>query len=466
MKQPVLCISEYTRAVLHNSKRHFLSFNPKGDITMKHGNAMVVDTNILIHDPTSIITLMNDVNTIFLHSGVIMELNKLKGKSDIGRDCRQAIKLIEEFQIQNNYRLKIVRQSYFTDDLEHLDNNEIDHKIISLAYHLTNTNTKYDKVKLITRDAEMRIHARDLGIIVEDYESDNVNTRIPLCTQHFEIPYDIVDGVNLTINVNDVPYNNIIENECIICHIKDENETSFACIKKGDKYHILDNNINLMGIKPYSMCSSEYNWEQHIAMHQLLDPDIKVCFLIGSSGSGKTLLGLAAGIHNKKHYRNILVSRPMISLSGEDNMGYLPGGIEEKMAPWVKPIFRLLAFIRNTNEYNKKIIDNIRNGDKKKLDIEPIDYIRGNTFHNDYLLIDEAQNLTPTQIKSVITRCGEGTKIVFTGDLNQIDRPYLNKKSSGLNYASTKMKDNPMVSIINFNETVRSELVKFAEEVL
>ena len=440
---------------------------------MKNGNAMVVDTNVLIHDPQSIFTLMNDVNTIFIHSSVIMELNSNKSKPDIGKECRDSIKLIEKLQLEDNYRLKIINSTTFDDPgLKHLDIHKTDHKIIALAYNLTKENNKhkkYNKIKLITRDAEMRIHARTLDITVQDYVSDDVVTRIPLTTKHIKILPDIIDGEYQCIDACDIPdHDKIIQNEGIVCEVIQDDIVinKFACIKKGSVFKILDNNINVMGIKPYSMCSDSYNWEQHIALHQLLDDNIKICFLIGASGSGKTLLALASSIYQRKYYRNILVSRPMVSLNDETNMGFLPGMIEEKMAPWIKPIFRILTYLSNINETNKNIISKIREGNKKKLDIEPIDYIRGNTFHRDILIIDEAQNLTPSQIKSIITRCGEGTKMIFTGDLNQIDKRCLNKKSSGLNTASTKMKDNSMVSIINFNETVRSEVVRFAEEVL
>ncbi|MCK5020954.1 MAG: PhoH family protein, partial [Candidatus Peribacteraceae bacterium] len=239
---------------------------------------------------------------------------------------------------------------------------------------------------------------------------------------------------------------------------------SFVAIKKGDRFQIVNNSVSMMGLKPYSM-NGDPNWEQYVAMHHLLDRDIKCSFLIGGAGSGKTILALAAGLEQRRQFRNILVTRPMVPLEDEDRMGFLPGGVNEKMSPWLKPIFRSLSFIGGVHKDNEKIIQLVR--EKNKLEVEPLDYIRGMTYVKDLLIIDEAQNLTQHQIKTIITRAGEGAKIIFTGDLGQIDRmKKINADSSGLAYASVKMVDQPMVSVVHFKKTVRSELAHLAERLL
>ena len=435
-----------------------------------HMNAMVVDTNVLIHDPEAINILMNDVNILYIHSAVIIELDSLKNKIDIGRDCREAIRIIEKLHLENNHQLKIINTSNFDyPELLHLDSSVNDHKIIALAYNLTTNNIKFNKVKLLSKDTTVRILARDIGIQAENYISSNTLTKVPKEPRIFNVPFDkIEDDFSFKIQ------NSCVQNEGIVC-VSDWNgnfdtpypntewKENFTAIKKKDRFYVIPNDINIMGIKPYSMDGDE-NWEQYIAMYQLLDPDIKLCFMMGGSGSGKTMLSLAACIEQRKNFRNILVTRPMIHLEDNDRMGFLPGNIEEKMSPWIKPIWRSLSFISSFDDNNKNIIKRIK--ETGKISIEPLDYIRGMTYIKDILVVDEAQNLTPHQIKTIITRCGEESKIIFTGDLGQIDRKGIDINSSGLSYAGHTMKDNEMVGLSYFGKTVRSELADLAERLL
>ena len=436
-----------------------------------HMNAMVVDTNVLIHDPEAINILMNDVNILFIHSAVIIELDSLKNKIDIGRDCRESIRIIERLHKDNNRQLKIISKSDFSHpELSHLNSSTPDHKIIALAHNLlNNNNNKFNKIKLISKDTTVRILARDLNIQAEDYISTNTLTTIPKGPKIFNVPFDIIED-DFTFKVD----NACIQNEGVICvsdwdgnietpYANSEWKQNFTAIKKNDKFHIIPNTINIMGITPYSM-DGEENWEQYIAMYQLLDPDIQLCFMMGGSGSGKTMLSLAASIQLRKYFRNILVTRPMVHLEDDDRMGFLPGNINEKMSPWIKPIWRALSFISSFDDKNNNIITRIK--DLGKISVEPLDYIRGLTFIKDIIIVDEAQNLTPHQIKTIITRSGEGSKIIFTGDLGQIDKKGLDINSSGLAYAAQTMKDNNIVGLSYFGKTVRSELADLAEHLL
>ena len=200
-------------------------------------------------------------------------------------------------------------------------------------------------------------------------------------------------------------------------------------------------------------------------MAQLMDPDIKLVFLQGSTGSGKTLLALASALEQRRDYRQILITRPMVHLEDEDRIGFLPGPLQEKMSPWLRPIWRALNQLTENNQESKKLIEKLR--ESGKIDIEPLDFIRGMTFVKDFLIVDEAQNLTPHQVKTIITRSGMFSKLVFTGDTRQIDcRRRLDEKSNGLTYASNRLNNSPLVANSHFKYTVRSELADLAEKLL
>jgi len=199
--------------------------------------------------------------------------------------------------------------------------------------------------------------------------------------------------------------------------------------------------------------------------HFLYAPGGRSVIVKGGAGTGKTLLALAAALSVKRQYRQILVSRPMIHLEDKDNMGFLPGDIRDKMGPWLRPIWQNLSFLKEISSHNRGIIDKMI--EEKKIEIEPLDYIRGTTFWKCMLIIDEAQNLTPHQVKTIITRVGEGTKIIFTGDLDQIDRRRrLDKISSGLAYAVGRLRNQGIVASVKFKTSVRSELAKMGVELL
>jgi PhoH-like ATPase len=438
--------------------------------------AIVIDTNVLIHDPESIEILMNDINILFLHTSVIQELDKLKTQRDIGRDCREAIRKIEKLHIENHPRLRIIQRSDWNNPkLDHLDKSKNDHHIIALAYNLMNQYSSiYKEVKLISKDVAVRILARDLGIIVEDYISESIKID-DTSLKEVEVPIDSISLVNGDYIFRLPDMSKFINNEGVICwsdwngwypvQLNSEWRQNFVAIKKGDNFQVVPKDISMMGIIPYVMNGYEKNWEQYVAMAHLMDDDIKCSFLIGGSGSGKTLLALAAVLEQRKKFRNIMITRPMVHLEDEDRMGFLPGGPDEKMAPWLRPIYRTISYISSMSEDNKKIIERIK--DNNKIEIEPLDYIRGMTFVKDILLVDEAQNLTPHQMKTIITRIGENSKIIFTGDLGQIDRiKKINAETSGLAYASVKMAGEEEVSTVYFKKTVRSKLAEKAERLL
>ncbi|MDA3779648.1 MAG: PhoH family protein, partial [Bacteroidales bacterium] len=208
------------------------------------------------------------------------------------------------------------------------------------------------------------------------------------------------------------------------------------------------------------------NAEQTFSIHALMNPDIQLVALTGKAGTGKTLLALAAALEQKNNFNQILLARPIVPLANRD-LGFLPGDVQEKISPYMQPLFDNLSVIKNqykshTNEY--KSIDEML--DNEKLILSPLAYIRGRSLSNSFFIVDEAQNLTPHEIKTIITRAGEGTKIIFTGDVNQIDSPYLDIKSNGLSYLTDKLKGQDIFAHINLVKGERSYLAELASDLL
>jgi len=449
-------------------------------------NAIIADTNVYIHDPNAINFLREGGNTLFIPMVVIFELDNLKTKPDIGLDAHEALKRIEKATNGKDNSIEIIRNPTFN-DIKFLDKKTVDHVIIATAYEIKKKRGKdFKEVKLVTRDKTVRIIARNMHIHTDDYYREttkNFDSHLSIRTirvkdseisddkqgiYYFSFPYD--EG--------NEEHKGLLENSGIICKLEYSGEGKtwmpdwkgiFPAIKKGDKFRVIPKDINALCIKPYSINGNGPNWPQHIALAQLLDPEISLVFLEGGAGTGKTLLALAAAFERKKNFRQIYVTRPMIHLGDEDNMGYLPGNKDEKMQPWLAPIKQTLSFLKETGDgKNNKIIEQLENPASSKIVYEPLDYIRGMSLNHILLIVDEAQNLTPHQVKTIITRAGEHSTIFFTGDLDQIDRDRrrLDRETSGLAYAINRLADSPMVATTIFQDTVRSPLACLAEKLL
>jgi PhoH-like ATPase len=444
--------------------------------------AIIIDTNVAIHDPESIDVLRENGRTLFIPLVVIHELDALKDKPDIGIDAREALRRIEELTLGSEKTLRIIKQPYFK-GLDGLDKKQADHQVIAAANTVYLKMKEFANVALVSRDRPVRILAREFGFRAEDYTRDETEVSaaaalLPTAnvprgkiSSDFYFPHECVED-DLCIP----------ENGGVVCHSDWGGYTessvlgsrewgpAFAAIRKDDRFKIIPSNINAVGLKPYSLNGNGPNWHQYTAFTQLLDPSISLVFLQGGAGSGKTLLAMAAAIEMRSHYRRILITRPMVHLEDQNNMGFLPGDIEDKTGPWMRPIYEAIDYIKEVSgPHTRKIIEEMY--EHKKFTTEPLDYIRGMSFYKCLLIVDEAQNLTPHQVKTIITRAGEGTTIIFTGDLGQIDlRRRLDRRSSGLSYAISRMVGNEeecrMVAVTNFKETVRSDLAKFAEKKL
>ncbi len=418
--------------------------------------AFVLDTNVLIHDPNSIFRF--DDNDIVIPFVVIEELDRLKkGQGEIAASARQALRIIdtlrEQGPISKGIRINnsgVISVSVSADGAgdsfaRHAMN---DNQIIKTALGIIEEKQKdeYGEQKaviLVSKDTAVRIKAETLGIKAEDYRNDKSS----LFQQ----------------------YGRVLHKE-----EPSKRALSIRYVQPGDCIYRLSGHDNMRNVKRGKeiMGIAPRNREQECAIDALIDPGVEIVALTGNAGTGKTLLALAAGLHQSARtakksmlYEQVIVSRPIMPMGND--LGYLPGDVNEKLKPWMQPIFdNLEAIICAPKETTKDRIDmsNIKNYqyliDMGLLQIEPLTYIRGRSLPKRYFIIDEAQNLRPIDVKTIVTRCGEGTKIVFTGDLEQIDTPYLDKTSNGLAYLISRFINEESFCFLNLQKSVRSRLAE------
>lgn len=419
-------------------------------------NVYVLDTNVLIHDPRSLFRF--DDNDIVVPFIVIEELDRLKkGHGEIAASARQALRIIDSLRekglLFSGVRIDsggiISVSAALSQTISgFIDSDKEDNKIISTALAVQEKNTRDEQgalipVILVSKDTAVRIKGESLGIRVEDYRNDK--------TSLFQEYGRVLGDGDSTNGIFSTRYfhggHNIF---------KLSGADNMRPVKRGKE---------IMGIAPR-------NVEQECAIDALIDPSIEIVALTGNAGTGKTLLALAAGLHQTARttkrsllYEQVMVSRPVIPMGND--LGYLPGDIDEKLKPWMQPIFdNLEVIISSPKETVKDRIDmsGIKGYqyliDMGFLQVEPLTYIRGRSLPQRYFIIDEAQNLRPLDIKTIVTRCGEGTKIVFTGDLEQIDTPYLDRTSNGLAYLISRFINEEYFCFMHLTKSVRSRLAE------
>jgi len=444
---------------------------------MSVSKAKIIDTSTLVHDPFCVNHLIENKILACIPWTVLEELDGLKRRTDVGFDAREATRNIEKLRQSKSPYLKIIKEISWK-GIEFLDRNTKDHWIIASANTIRD---QFPQVELVSKDTMMRIKSRELGFNAEDYYRDQAQNSTDHEIPRIEVSADDINKQDFIFPYEPDKHGGIPLNGAVVClsdwkaDTKHPHETcawgeQFAAIRLNDHFQVISRHLQAFGIRPYSgpdvsAESQMYNWPQNVALYQLMRPDIALVFLEGGAGTGKTLLALAAALEARRDYRQILISRPMVHLEDTDNMGFLPGDIHEKMGPWLRPIWQNLTFLKEISNENRQLVEKLLLD--KKIDIEPLDYIRGTTFWKCLLIIDEAQNLTPHQVKTIITRAGIGTKIIFTGDLDQIDRKRrLDRISSGLAYASSRLADQRLVATVRFQKSVRSELSKIGVELL
>jgi PhoH-like ATPase len=433
----------------------------------------IIDTNVLLHDPHSLLSFQD--NHVLIPIEVIEEIDRFKREStELGQNARTVSRMLdgvrgdgslsEGVKLPNGGRLKIAfyRNGHLPNGDGPFHANTVDNRILSLAASIQKAQPRNPTI-LVSKDINLRIKADALGLSAEDYETDRVFIT-DLYTGMMEMSVSAAKIAEFRAKSELALDNgkNYSPNE--YCTLTDESNTKKAALTKVDAtgtklVPIIDCRDGVWGIKPR-------NREQHFALDALLDDRIKLVTLMGKAGTGKTLLAMAAGLKrvvNDREFRRLVVARPTISMGKE--LGFLPGSLEEKLAPWMQPIHDALEMLSDLNMGH----DHRRSGDLMRsgaIVVEALSYIRGRSIANQFMIIDEAQNLTPLEVKTIVTRVGNGTKIVFTGDPYQIDNPYVDSSSNGFNCVVSKFRDQTIAAHVELQKGERSELAALAANIL
>jgi PhoH-like ATPase len=433
----------------------------------------ILDTNVLLHDPNSLLSFVD--NHVLIPIEVIEEIDRFKREStDLGQNARSVSRMLDGFRgtgslsegvdLPNGGKLKIAfyKNGHSGNGDGAFNGNTVDNRILSLAASIQKTQPKNPTI-LVSKDINLRIKADALGLQAEDYETDRVFiTDLYTGMMEMSVSSAKIAEFRAKSELALDQGKKYCPNE--YCTLADESNTKKAALAKVDAtgtklVPIIDCRDGVWGIKPR-------NREQHFALDALLDDRIKLVTLMGKAGTGKTLLAMAAGLKrvvNDREFRRLVVARPTISMGKE--LGFLPGSLEEKLAPWMQPIHDALEMLSDLNMGH----DHRRSGDLMRsgaIVVEALSYIRGRSIANQFMIIDEAQNLTPLEVKTIVTRVGSGTKIVFTGDPYQIDNPYVDSSSNGFNYVVSKFRDQAVSAHVELQKGERSELAELAANIL
>jgi PhoH-like ATPase len=429
----------------------------------------ILDTNVLLHDPNSLLAFK--ANTVLIPIEVIEEIDRFKRESsELGQNARNVSRTLDSLRakghlnkgvkLENGGTLRIIFHDQ--NGAGPFGTNTVDSRIVSLSMAIHKAEPKNPTI-LVTKDINLRIKADTVGLPAEDYESDRV-LLTDLYTGMIEltIPAEKMSRFRVEGELDLNGFGKYFPNE--YCTLVEETNPKRTALTKVDPtatklVPILDCREGIWGIKPR-------NREQHFAFDALLDDRVKLVTLMGKAGTGKTLLAMAAGLKRTvldREFRRLVVARPTVSMGRE--LGFLPGSLEEKLSPWMQPIHDALELLSDLNmgSDHRRSTDLMRSG---TIVVEALSYIRGRSIAHQFMVIDEAQNLTPLEVKTIITRVGTGTKIIFTGDPYQIDNPYIDSSSNGFNYIISKFRDQPIAAHIELQKGERSELAELAANIL
>lgn len=435
----------------------------------------VLDTNVILHDYRSIYSF--EEHDVVIPITVLEELDKFKrGDSLINFQAREFTRELDTIAGDDLFskgvelgddrgRLFIETGKEFSDEMKKsFAENIPDHRILAITDYLKRTK-RGRKVRLVTKDINLRMKAKSLGIVAEDYRRDQIR----------DIDFTVERNINVVEGVSDELIAKVYENPQGVL----ASEFEFTDEFKGNQYYILkgDKSSVIAAYDPFTMDIKKVeklntygifpkNAEQAFAFDALLNPEISLVALSGKAGTGKTLLALAAALQQSGKYDQIFLARPIVALSNRD-LGFLPGDATDKISPYMQPLFDNLGFIKHRfnahSKENQQIEEMLK---EERLVITPLAYIRGRSLSNAFFIVDEAQNLTPHEVKTIITRAGEGTKMVFTGDLEQIDSPYLDKKSNGLAHLFDRMHGQDIFAHVHLKKGERSFLAELASDLL
>jgi PhoH-like ATPase len=435
----------------------------------------ILDTNVLLHDPRSIFGFGD--NNVVVPIVVIEEIDNFKRDlSSLGRNARQVSRYLDEFRLLGKLgdgvslgpergTIRVVISDRKLGKEVTTDGHAVDNLILATALDLRDR----EKVPavFVTKDTNLRIRADALGLHAEDYDVEEVNLDT-LWTGVDEVDVDAAQ-VNEFYTTGAVPVEPTAEppppNEFVVLRDRANPQHSavgkYSATRQAYVPLIKMPKEGVWGIRPR-------NKEQSFAMDLLLNDEVRLVTIVGKAGTGKTLLAIAAGLQKTMEesvYQKLLVSRPIFPL-GRD-IGYLPGDVEDKLNPWMQPIFDNVEYLMNLSRSDKK------NGrgyheliDLGIMEIEPLTYIRGRSIPNQFIIVDEAQNLTPHEVKTIITRVGDGTKIVLTGDPYQIDNPYVDATNNGLIHVANRFKTERLAGHVTMSKGERSPLAEIAANLL
>ncbi|PVY38752.1 PhoH family protein [Pontibacter virosus] len=441
-------------------------------IDAKGKKIFVLDTSVILYDHSAVQNFQE--HDVAIPITVLEELDNFKKGNDIKNfEAREFIRFIDKLSSEHMLqewiplngktkgKFKVMMNGSAKLDATKIFGDKNDHHILNSALHMQQDYPK-SKVVLVTKDINLRLKARALNLIAEDYETGKIQDVAGLYTGSDTLE-EIDPGV-----INDLYEKGNSNSGKVIKETPPDNH--FYVLKSfkssilsyynpaEDQFERVDKQT-AYGVKPR-------NAEQTFAMHALLNPRIKLVSIQGVAGTGKTLLALASALEQRRDYKQIYLARPIVPLSNKD-IGYLPGDIKSKLNPYMEPLWDNLKYIQNQYAENSKEYQKIKElVELEKLVITPLAYIRGRSLSNIYFIVDEAQNLTPHEVKTIISRAGENTKIVFTGDVYQIDTPYLDSQSNGLSYLIDRARNHPLYAHITLLKGERSELANLANELL
>jgi PhoH-like ATPase len=432
----------------------------------------VLDTSVIIYDHNAMRNFAE--HDVVIPITVLEELDNFKKGNDTKNySAREFIRYIDKmskdslqswtsingptrgmFRIEMNSSSKVNAEKIF-------DDRKADHRILNIALYTAETNPGR-RVVLVTKDVNLRIKAKSLNLHAEDYETGKIKSVDELYTGKTEGVKASNEEITSIYNKGNCEAKSIVKKDALPNHyyvLKNGSQSVLARYKQED-------NTMQRVIKTAAFGVIPKNAEQAFALDAIMNPEIRLVSIQGVAGTGKTLLSLAGALEQRRNYHQIYLARPIVPLSNKD-IGYLPGDVNSKLNPYMEPLWDNLKYIRSLfSEKDKEHKQLNEMVEAQKLVVCPLAYIRGRSLSNVFFIVDEAQNLTPHEVKTIITRAGENTKIIFTGDINQIDTPYLDAQSNGLSYLIEKVKGQPLYAHITLQKGERSELANLANDLL
>ena len=441
----------------------------------KDRKIFVLDTSVILYTHNSIMNFAE--HDVVIPITVLEELDQFKKGNDTKNfEAREFIRLLDKLsqdhmihewtplngKTKGNFKVLMNPDNNLNANII-FGEEKNDHKILNAALYLKQ-HEKDRKVILVSKDINLRLKAKSLDILAEDYETGKIKNIVELENTGKYLLEDLDPQA-----INTLYERGSIEAKVILGNRK-RKANAFYILKSQKNsvlaYYNTDENVLTRVDKQLAYNVKPRNAEQTFALHAILNPRIKLVSIQGVAGTGKTLLALAGALEQRREYKQIFLARPIVPLSNKD-IGYLPGDIKSKLNPYMEPLWDNLKFIQNqykeTDKEYQKITELVN---QEKLVIQPLAYIRGRSLSNIFFIVDEAQNLTPHEIKTIISRAGENTKIIFTGDVFQIDTPYLDAQSNGLSYLIDRVKDHPLYAHVKLEKGERSELANLANELL